>query len=184
MEHIFDLTTAQALGISLRSGIVYFAMLVLLRSIGKRHIGQLSIVDFVLVLLISNAVQNAMVGDNTTVPGGLVAAFTLIALSLFLNLLASRSDKVAHLLEGEPTLLIRDGQVLPQHLAREGINLLELQAIVREHGYAELADVRQAILEIDGSVSVIARSDPAKEHRLPPLRRHRTKAAAMLPPRR
>lgn len=69
MEHIFDVSTETALGISLRSGIVYFAMLVLLRSIGKRHIGQLSIVDFVLVLLISNAVQNAMVGDNTSVPG-------------------------------------------------------------------------------------------------------------------
>lgn len=157
----------------LRSSIVYLAILAMLRLVGKRHVAQLSIVDFVLVLLVSNAVQNAMVGSDTSVPGGVVAAITLIIINLILTRLVIRNDRLGCFLEGEPTLLIRDGQILDNHLAREGIRRAELEAAVREHGFADTAHVRTAILEIDGSISVVPMEEkPPTTHRIPPIHRH------------
>src|SRR4051812_36229962 len=107
--------------IMLRCGVVYLAILAALRAVGKRHVAQLSIVDFVLVLLVSNAVQNAMVGSDSTVIGGLVAAATLIGINVALTYLVVRSERLGTFLEGDPTLLIRNGEILDSHLVREGI---------------------------------------------------------------
>lgn len=166
----------------LRSLIVYVAVVVALRLAGKRHVGQLSIVDFVLVLLVSNSVQNAMVGPDTSVAGGLVAALTLIGVNLFLTRIVLKNVKIGSLIEGEPTLLVRNGKILEQHLSREGIRPAELEAAIREHGFDELRQCRSVIEEIDGSISVVPfepegnkGKNPLKEHRLPPLasRQHR-----------
>jgi len=160
----------------LRSSLVYLAIYVALRIAGKRHVGQLSIVDFVLVLLVSNAVQNAMVGNDSSLLGGIVAACTLIAVNLVLTRVVVRNEGLANFLEGEPTLLVRDGKVLDGALAREGIRRAELEAAIREHGFKDVGDCRAAILEIDGSISVVGMEDPVHVRRLPPLHHHHRKA--------
>src|SRR5512141_2085284 len=104
----------------LRSVVVFVTVVLALRLAGKRHVGQLSIVDFVLVLLVSNSVQNAMVGSDTSLAGGLVAALTLIGINLLLTRVTLGSSRLGTLIEGEPTLLVRNGQVLEDHLRREG----------------------------------------------------------------
>jgi uncharacterized membrane protein YcaP (DUF421 family) len=141
------------LEIVLRCTAVYLAVYAALRVSGKRHLSQLSLVDFVLVLLVSNAVQNAMVGNDSSLLGGLVAAGALILVNVFLTRLLLRNERLGHLLEGEPTLLVRNGQVLEGHLMREGIRRSELEAAMREHGIPDLAHVKQAVLEVDGSIS-------------------------------
>jgi uncharacterized membrane protein YcaP (DUF421 family) len=162
------------LEVAVRSTAIYGAVYLALRVAGKRHLSQLSLRDFVLILLVSNAVQNAMVGNDTSLPGGLVAAVVLIGVNFIITRLELRSDRLVHLLEGEPTLLVRDGKVLEGHLMREGMRLSELEAAIREHGFAQLADVKQAILEIDGSISVCGRNN-FQEHRIigPSSRRRR-----------
>lgn len=161
----------------LRSMAVYVAILIALRAAGKRHVGQLSIVDFVLVLLVSNAVQNAMVGPDTSLAGGLVAALTLILVNLLLTRLVLRSERLGSFLEGEPTLLVRNGQILDNHLAREGIRRAELEAAIREHGFASEKECRLVIQEIDGSISVVPYAGvEIKEKRLPPLHHHHRRA--------
>jgi uncharacterized membrane protein YcaP (DUF421 family) len=151
-------------------------VLLALRLAGKRHVGQLSIVDFVLVLLVSNSVQNAMVGSDTSLAGGLVAALTLIAVNLALTRLVFRHAKFGSVLEGEPALLVRNGQIVEGHLAHEGIRPAELEAAIREHGFETVRQCRTVIQEIDGSISVVPyEADGAKkkdEHPLPPLPRH------------
>jgi uncharacterized membrane protein YcaP (DUF421 family) len=175
MHEMFPFDLHNFLSIALRAGLVYVAVVGLLRLVGKRHVGQLSLLDFVLVLLLSNAVQNAMVGPDTSVSGGLVAACMLLGVNMLFSRLIFRRKQLAGLLEGEPTLLVRDGQMLAGHLSREGIRPEELEAVVREHGIDSIAKVHQAVLEIDGSISVIAKGDAGKEQRLSPPRSHRSK---------
>lgn len=158
----------------LRSVVVYLAVVFALRLAGKRHVGQLSIVDFVLILLVSNSVQNAMVGSDTSLAGGLVAAVTLIAVNWILTRAALTSPRLASAIEGEPTLLVRNGQILDLHLKREGIRSAELEAAIREHGFEDVRQCRSVIEETDGSISVVpfatdAEAHTAQEHRLPPL---------------
>src|SRR5512143_1658471 len=166
------LSMAGAVSTIIRSLVVYVAILGALRLAGKRHVGQLSIVDFVLVLLVSNAVHNAMVGSDSSLAGGLVAALTLIGVNLVLTRFVLRHERLGALVEGEPTLLVRNGRVLEGQLAREGIRRAELEAAIREHGLADEKDCRLVIQEIDGSISVVPFADNSKEHRLPPIHRH------------
>jgi uncharacterized membrane protein YcaP (DUF421 family) len=170
----------------LRSFVVYVAVLAALRLAGKRHVGQLSIVDFVLVLLVSNSVQNAMVGSDTSLAGGLVAAITLIAVNLLLTRLVLRNTRLGSVLEGEPALLVRNGRIIEPHLAREGIRPAELEAAIREHGFENVGQCRTVIQEIDGSISVVpydpdagkqkkTAKDNLGEHHLPPLPSRRSR---------
>ena len=159
--------------IVLRAAVIYVIVLVGLRLLGKSHLSQLSIFDFVLVLLLSNAVQNAMVGNDSSPLGGIVAAATLIGLNYVLTFLMFRFRKVDTLLQGAPTLLIHDGQIIREHLDREMITVEELTRVIREHGVAHIADVRNAIMEIDGTISVIPRS--GEEKRVETFKQRRTK---------
>ena len=170
------ITWAGAVSTVVRSLVVYLAILAALRLAGKRHVGQLSIVDFVLVLLVSNAVQNAMVGSDTSLVGGLIAAVTLIAVNLVLTRFVLRHEKLGSLVEGEPTILVRNGRVIETQLAREGIRRAELDAAIREHGLADEKHCRLVIQEIDGSISVVPYGDDAKEHHLPPIHRAHRRA--------
>lgn len=145
----------ELIDVCLRSAVVYLTLLAALRLAGKRHSGQLSPHDFVLILLVSNAVQTAMVGQDTTLAGGLAAAATLIVLNVLLTRLVIHNQHLAPLLAGHPTLLIHHGQPLTPNLAHEGILIEELEAQVRAHGYESLGEVKVAIQECDGSVSVI-----------------------------
>jgi uncharacterized membrane protein YcaP (DUF421 family) len=143
------------LDIVLRTGIVYLALLVGIRLTGKRQVGQMTPFDLLLLLLLSNAVQNAMTGPDTSVPGGLIAAATLFAVNGGVAWVSRRNKGAAKLVEGTPTLLVRHGQVMDEHLRREGFTREDLLRALREHGVGDIGSVRTAILEVDGSVSVL-----------------------------
>jgi uncharacterized membrane protein YcaP (DUF421 family) len=145
------------IGVAARTAIVYFFLVVGLRIAGRREVGQLSIFDLVVLLVVADAVQNSMVGDNVTLLGGLVAASTLIGLDLLLSIVVSRYKGARQILEGEPRMLVRDGVVLEKALREERMDRDELEAAVRGHGLASLADVALAVLETNGSISVIPR---------------------------
>jgi uncharacterized membrane protein YcaP (DUF421 family) len=159
--------------IILRSAIVYMAIFLALRIAGKRHLSQLSLLDFVLILLVSNAVQNAMVGNNTSLAGGLVAGVTLILLNGLITALALRSERLGTLIEGEASLLIWEGQVMESHMKHEGIRLDELEAAVREHGIEDISQVKLAVLEIDGAISVVGENGGVKVHNIQSRHRKR-----------
>ncbi|MFN8236881.1 MAG: DUF421 domain-containing protein [Chitinophagales bacterium] len=142
--------------ISLRSTAVYTFMIVAFRIFGKRELSQLSIADLVLIVLISNAVQNAMVGDDTSLLGGLTAAAVLFILNLVLGFLMFKFKGIRKLVQSEPVTLIYDGKVIETNLEKVLLSNDELQAAVREHGVAESKDVKLAILEVDGNISVIS----------------------------
>ncbi len=154
--------------VALRSATVYVALLVLLRAAGKRHTGQLSPHDVVVILLVANVVQSAMVGRSTSLGSGLVAAATLIVINVLIARLVLRNRRIAPLLAGKPTLLIHNGTVQAHALEHEGIVVEELEAQLRKHGYEQADQVKIAIQEVDGSISVIGfgRID---ERRLPRL---------------
>lgn len=138
-----------------RTTVVYAVMVAGFRITGKREVGQFSPFDLVLVLLIANAVQNAMVGPDNTLVGGIVAAATLLGLNWIVGRVVEKQPGVRHLLLGEPRVLISNGQVLEQSLARENVTHEELAAVIREHGFEGPTDVRLAVLEVDGTISVV-----------------------------
>jgi uncharacterized membrane protein YcaP (DUF421 family) len=152
---MFNLTLYTAIEIVLRTIIVYLVILIGLRLAGKREIGQMTVFDLVVLLLIANAVQNAMVGSDTTLTGGLLAAVTLLIMNALVALLRLRSTKLRRLVEGTPTILVLHGEVIQEHLRREGIDEQTLEASLREHGIESVGDVDMAVLEIDGSISVV-----------------------------
>lgn len=141
-----------------RSLAVYAAIFVGLRLMGKRQLGQMTIFDLVVILLIANAVQNAMVGPDTSLQGGLVAAGVLLLANFLVARVRLLDPKVERLLEGTPTMLIREGRYLDANLRKEGIDRAELQSALREHGLSEAKDARVAYLEPEGSISIIPMS--------------------------
>lgn len=156
--------------IVLRTAIIYVLLVLALRLGGKREVGQLSILELVVVLVVADAVQNSMVGDNTTLYGGIVAAGTLFALDRGLRAVADRYRSVRKVLEGEPSLLVRNGRPLLAAMKREGVEPDELHAALRAHGVARMEDVALAVLEVDGTISIVPRDErrtATKESRLP-----------------
>jgi uncharacterized membrane protein YcaP (DUF421 family) len=143
--------------IVVRTAVVYLFLIAVFRITGKREVGQMSVLELVLVLIISDAVQNSMVGENVTIWGGLVAVVTLVALDVGIKALVGRSRRLKRAIEGEPRLLVRDGVVLHRALRDEKIEPDELRAAVREHGLERTEDVRLAVLETDGSISIVPR---------------------------
>ncbi|WP_300671357.1 YetF domain-containing protein [Soonwooa sp.] len=152
------------LDISLRSLAVYVFMLVALRLFGKNQLSQLNAGDVVLLLLISNAVQNAMVGPDTSLQGGLVAASILFLANFIVKKIMFRSQKVKNLLESEPYVLVRDGKVFEQTCKKVEISEDELLESVHEHGIESIKDVKLAVLEVDGNISVISQDQNGSTH--------------------
>jgi uncharacterized membrane protein YcaP (DUF421 family) len=107
------------------------------------------------LLLIANAVQNAMVGPDTSLAGGVLAALVLLALNAGVARLRLHWPRLRRVIEGSPTLLVLHGEVIPDHLRREGLDQETLEAALREHGVADVTGVEMAVLEIDGSISVV-----------------------------
>jgi len=143
------------IAIIIRTVLVYLAVLIGLRLSGKREIGQMTVFDLVVLLLLANAVQNAMVGPDTSVTGGLLAALVLLVLNFLIARSGLRWPKIRRLVEGSPTLLILHGDIIPEHLRREGLDRETLESALREHGVMEVSQVEMAVLEIDGSISVV-----------------------------
>lgn len=163
------------LDIAIRSSSVYIFMIVAFRLFGKRELSQLSIGDLVLIVLISNAVQNAMVGDNTTLSGGLMAATVLFLLNMVLSYLMYRFKSIRKLVQSEPVTLIYEGKILQGHLKSVLLTEEELMAAVREHGVKSAGEVSLAILEVDGNISIISESDnKLKRSQYKRKRQHKT----------
>ena len=146
-----------------RTAIVYFFLVLVLRVTGKREVGQMSILELIVILVISDAVQNSMVGENTSLWGGLVAGVTLFVADTLLKLASRRSERLRKTLEGEPRLLVRDGRILTRALREEGVEVDDVRAAARGVGIARLDDVRLAVLETDGSISIISTDGPAQQ---------------------
>ncbi len=144
-----------ALQIALRTGIIYLVVLIGVRVSGKREVGQMTPFDLVLLLLISNSVQNAMTGPDTSLLGGVIAAATLLVLNYVVGTLSGSSRGFRRIVEGEPSLLVHDGKPIEAHMKSEKVSMDELQRAMREHGIANCHDVALAVLEVDGSISCL-----------------------------
>lgn len=145
------------LDIILRSAAVYFFMTIALRIFGKKELSQLNTADIILILLISNSVQNAMVGPDTSLWGGLVAALVLFVINFIIKKLTHKFKFLSNLLLDKPEILIHDGQLDFKSLSKLDISDEELKEAMREHGIEYFKDVKLAMLEIDGTISIISK---------------------------
>jgi uncharacterized membrane protein YcaP (DUF421 family) len=143
------------LDIVLRTGIIYLVVLIGVRLSGKREVGQMTPFDLVLLLLISNSVQNAMTGPDTSVLGGIAAAATLLVVNYLVAALSGSNRVLRKVIEGEPTLLVHDGEIITAHMNKERVSMDELERALREHGINNYHDVALAVLEVDGSISCL-----------------------------
>jgi uncharacterized membrane protein YcaP (DUF421 family) len=141
--------------VALRTAIVYVFLVVAIRISGKREVGQMSVLELVVILIMSDAVQNSMVGENVSIWGGLVAVTILLTLDFALRAVSLRWPRVRKAIQGEPRLLVRDGKILEGALHQEDISRDEVAAAVRAHGIERIDQVALAVLETDGSISVI-----------------------------
>ena len=160
------------LKIALSSSAVYLFIIIAIRLFGKKELAQLSIIDLVFILLISNAVQNAMVGSDSSLAGGLVAATTLFLINTLFKYLLYHFPQFGNFVQGTELMLIYKGQMNNANMIKARISKEELLEAVREHGVAEIREVDLAVLEIDGNISII--SDQYK-HRTVRKRKGRNK---------
>ena len=144
-----------------RAVIVYAVLIILLRITGKRQVGQLAPFDLVLLLVLSNAVQNAMNGGDNSVTGGIISAVTLISLNFLTGWLTYRSKRLEVLIEGQPEVLIHNGRLFEDVMARAQLTHHELNAALRQEGCLSVADVHCAILENNGTITVHQRTTGA-----------------------
>ena len=144
-----------ALVIAGKTAVIYVFLVVGLRLLGKRELGQMSVYDLVLIVVIANAVQNAMLGNDNTLGGGLAAALTLMVLNRIFNWVMLKNPKMWHLMMGEPVLIVRDGQFLTGPMNKEGVTRNHVWAAMREHGIGDLDDVQMAVLEVDGDITIV-----------------------------
>jgi len=141
----------------LRGLIVYIFLILLLRFTGKRQVGQLAPFDLVLLLVLSNAVQNSMNGGDNSLIGGLISATTLVCVNFIVGLAAYRNKKIEAIVEGRPQVLIHNGRLYEDVMKSAKLTHHELDAALRQSGCACVEDVRMAFLENNGSISVVPR---------------------------
>lgn len=143
------------LAIAAKTAVIYVFLVIGLRLLGKRELGQMTIYDLVLIVVLANSVQNAMVGDDTSLVGGLVAAITLLLLNRAFTLLLTRYPGLERRMVGEPLLIAKDGHLLQTRMEKEGLTADVVMAALREHGIARLEDTKMCVLEVDGTISVV-----------------------------
>ena len=146
----------QNVAVILQTSVIYFLIVISLRLFGKKELAQLSIVDLVFILLISNSVQNAMVGDFTDFKKGLLSAGALFIVNFLLKKILFHSEKWSKIVQGEPIILIYEGHINTENLEKTSISVAELDAVLREHGVDKAEKVDLAVLEIDGNISVLS----------------------------
>ncbi|MCL9770937.1 DUF421 domain-containing protein [Flavobacterium sp. HXWNR69] len=151
------------LDIILRSVAIYFFMIIALRIFGKKELSQLNTADIILILLISNSVQNAMVGANTSLYGGMIAAFSLFLINYVFKKVMQNSSFIKELIQDKPEVLIHNGKIEFKTLAKLGISSEELEEAMREHGIEYYKDVKLAMFEIDGNISIISGNENLKQ---------------------
>ncbi len=144
-----------ALVIAAKTAVIYIFLIIGLRLLGKRELGQMSVYDLVLIIVISNSVQNAMLGDDNTLAGGLIAALVLLLINQLLTWLLFRSSHLMAWMVGDPVLLVRDGQLLQEPMRKAGITRDHIFSAMREHSVGNLEQVQMAVLEPDGVISIV-----------------------------
>ena len=143
----------------LRAVIVYVVVLVMVRLAGKRTLGQFTPFDMLLLVLLGNAVQNALLGQDTSLGGGLLLALTLISLNYFVGWITTRSPAVERVIEGEPVVLARHGHVLQKVLQRELVSKADFAKAMRDAGCDDVDEVDLALLETNGHITIILKKD-------------------------
>jgi uncharacterized membrane protein YcaP (DUF421 family) len=151
----------------LRAVVIYAALLIALRVFGKREVGQFTLYDLVFILLVANALQPAITGPDNSIGGGLI----LIAALVGMNYLVGKLDNMPRfkrLFTPAPTVIVRNGECLPDVLKREGIDREEIEMAMREHGVANMSDVQLGVLESDGTISIVPKDTPMQrtKHRV------------------
>ena len=141
-----------------KSFAVYIFIILAIRLFGKNELAQLSVIDLVFILLISNSVQNAMVGNDTSLPGGLVAALALFVGNFIFKYFINKSSKFSSMLQGEKIVLVHDGIPIQKGMKEASMSMAELEAAVREHGVDAIREADLVVLEVDGNISVLAKN--------------------------
>ncbi|MGH2585098.1 MAG: DUF421 domain-containing protein [Dehalococcoidia bacterium] len=159
-----DVTATSMVEVVVRSAAVYLLLFLIFRLASRRELAQATLFDFLTVLLIANVVQNSMIGNDTSVFGGIAGALTLYALSSLLGRLTARSHRAQRLLEGQPLLLVKDGTIQHNMMRQQAVSHNDLLSAIRKQGFARLADVDYAILELDGSISVVKADKRQRPH--------------------
>lgn len=142
--------------IAIRSIAVYIFIVAAIRLFGKKEFAQLTITDLVFILLISNSVQNAMVGEDSSLQGGIISALALFALNYVVKKVTFLYPSIDKLLDGEPITLVYNGKLMLNGLKKSEISIDELMVAVREHGVETIAEVDLAVFEVDGSISILS----------------------------
>jgi len=140
-----------------RSVVVYGFLLIAFRLSGKRQLGQMTPFDLVVLLIISNVVQNAVIGNDNSLGGGLIGATTILLVNGAVAYVGFRFPRADRVLEHSPTLLVRNGRIIRANLRREALTRRDLRGALRHHGIISLREIRYAFLEEDGHVSVVTR---------------------------
>ena len=162
MSELFDLSMPWWVFV-LRAAAVYAVLMVLIRASGKRTMGQFTPFDMLVIVLLGSAVQNSLLGKDTSLGGGLLLAVTLVAINWCVAFVTSRSARAERIVEGAPVVLARDGQLFRSVLRRELVSEQDFNEALRQNGQMTLTDVRIALLETNGSISVVPRdSDSGK----------------------
>jgi uncharacterized membrane protein YcaP (DUF421 family) len=161
-QHLFDMGAPLGEKI-LRPIIVYVFLVLLLRIFGKRELAQLNPFDLVVLLSLSNTVQNAIIGDDNSVLGGLVGAFTLLAMNYAVVRFLFKHRRLDQVLEGSPTVLIEDGHVRKDALAKELLTRSELMTVLHRQGFSRIADVDRCVLEPGGVFFIKSKEPPAAD---------------------
>lgn len=147
----------------IRAAAVYLFLLIAFRLTGKRQVGQMTTFDLVVVLVISNVLQNAMIGPDNSVLGGLIGATVILIVNFLIAELALRSRRAERILEHEPTVLIVNGKIVERNLRKELVSTADLHSALRKDGVISAEDVKLAVLEPNGTISIIKKADFGKQ---------------------
>lgn len=142
-----------------RGSVIFISLFIMFKIWGKKHLGEMTAFDFIILLIMSEAVQNSLVDGDKSIPGGLVIVATFMVLTSIMNIVSFYSRKAEKLLDGSPQVVIRNGKMIDQVLKKERITLAELEESVREQGIAKIEDVGLGILEANGKISMIKAED-------------------------
>jgi uncharacterized membrane protein YcaP (DUF421 family) len=141
-----------------KSVTIYVFIIAAIRLFGKKELAQLSVIDLVFILLISNSVQNAMVGNDSTILGGIAAALGLFICNYILKLFLRRSSGFSELVQGEKIVIVVDGKLLQHGLHLSMMSMEEVQMAIREHGVKDISEVDLMVLEVDGNITVLSKN--------------------------
>lgn len=145
----------------IRAAVVYFVLLVVFRLAGNRSIAQLTAFDFVLLLIVSEAIQNALITSDYSMTNAFLLVITLVGLDIMMSLWKQRSPRIERLLDGVPVLVMQDGKLLRDRMVKERVDEGDILASAREkHGLERMDQIKHAVVEANGGISVVPASAP------------------------